>query len=61
MTEAERKILRDALEVAWTHVDRSIEIAEGDEDPPEDVGGMYDDLTLVQTALGMLAKLEVTG
>ena len=30
------KIIHDALEGARTHVNRSIEIAEGDHDPPED-------------------------
>jgi hypothetical protein len=56
MTETERKVLRDALEAAWSHVARSIEIAEGDEDPPEDLAGMRADLKLIETAQGVLAE-----
>lgn len=52
--DVEMKVMRVALEVAWSHVSRSIEIAEGDEDPPEDIKTMREQLATIEAAQGML-------
>jgi hypothetical protein len=51
MNDAERQTVRNALEAAWTHVSRSIEIAEQDD---EDASSMEDDLKLIETAQTIL-------
>ena len=64
-TEADREahkafsmnIIRDALEGAWTHVNRSIEIAEGDHDPPEDLEAMRAALASIEAAQDEAHKL----
>ena len=50
-------IIRDALEGAWTHVNRSIEIAEGDHDPPEDLEAMRAALASIEAAQDEAHKL----
>ena len=56
-TEADREahkafwiVIRDALEGAWTHVNRSIEIAEGDHDAPGDLEAMRATLASIEAA-----------
>jgi len=50
-TSSPSSVLRDALEVAWTHVSRSIEIAEQDD---EDASSMEDELKLIEAAQTIL-------
>jgi hypothetical protein len=50
------RTIQDALERAWSHVHRSLEIAEGDEDPPEDIDGMRSDLEAIETAQKLLIE-----
>ena len=50
-------IIHDALEGAWTHVNRSIEIAEGDHDAPEDLAAMRATLATIEAAQDKAHKL----
>lgn len=51
LNDMERQTVRNALEAAWTHVSRSIEIAEQDD---EDATSMEGDLKLIEIAQTIL-------